>query len=269
MLYQSAHVSLGVRCSSSKSVRRVAHCVRISSGSVPGAAASCWRFSSSRGSVSCSRFRSPRPNSRANPCLAPSHALVVAAATTVPGECHQLKQALHQHPSAPLAHLQPNDRTAQLTAPLRFSQQLSADHLVLELREDERGLDDVADRGRADRFPESAGDLHATRSYSWISPPRILWRRIRAAAARRPPGAAPAVRRPSTPKNAPAAPFSRPGAGTPDRSSVPSRTSDPARHGCSPSANQQVSRLRAVLEPHRAATRLRKVAATGTGWDHV
>lgn len=43
----------------------------------------------------------------------------------------------------------------------------------------------------------------------------------------------------------------RPGAGTPDRSSVPSRTSDPARHGCSLPANQQVSRLRAVLEPHR------------------
>ncbi len=35
--------------------------------------------------------------------------------------------------------------------PMRFSQQLLADHLVLELREDERGLDDVADRGRADR----------------------------------------------------------------------------------------------------------------------
>ena len=27
-----------------------------------------------------------------------------------------------------------------------------------------------------------AGDCHAARSYSWISPPRTLWRRIRAAA---------------------------------------------------------------------------------------
>ena len=34
---------------------------------------------------------------------------------------------------------------------LRFSQQLSCDHLVLELHEDEHGFDDVADRGRADR----------------------------------------------------------------------------------------------------------------------
>jgi hypothetical protein len=50
-----------------------------------------------------------------------------------------------------------------------------------------------------------------------------------------------------------AAPSSRLDAGTPDRSSVPSRTSDPARHGCSPPANQQVSRLRAVLEPHSRA----------------
>jgi hypothetical protein len=35
---------------------------------------------------------------------------------------------------------------------LRFSQQLSGDHLVLELREDECGFDDVADRGRTDRY---------------------------------------------------------------------------------------------------------------------
>ena len=42
-------------------------------------------------------------------------------------------------------------QTYWLDLSLRFSQQLSADHLVLELREDERGLDDVADRGRADR----------------------------------------------------------------------------------------------------------------------
>ena len=32
---------------------------------------------------------------------------------------------------------------------MRFSQRLSADHLVLELREDKRGPGDVADRGRA------------------------------------------------------------------------------------------------------------------------
>ena len=32
---------------------------------------------------------------------------------------------------------------------MRFSQRLSADHLVLELREDKRGFGDVADRGRA------------------------------------------------------------------------------------------------------------------------
>src|SRR5712691_657606 len=36
------------------------------------------------------------------------------------------------------------------TIALRFSQQLSADHLVLELREDEDRFDDVADRGRAE-----------------------------------------------------------------------------------------------------------------------
>ena len=34
---------------------------------------------------------------------------------------------------------------------VRFSQRVSADHLVLELHEDERGFYDVADRGRADR----------------------------------------------------------------------------------------------------------------------
>ena len=33
---------------------------------------------------------------------------------------------------------------------VRFSQQLSADHLVFELREDECGFDDVADRSRAE-----------------------------------------------------------------------------------------------------------------------
>jgi hypothetical protein len=32
---------------------------------------------------------------------------------------------------------------------MRFSQRVSADHLVLELREDKRGFGDVADRGRA------------------------------------------------------------------------------------------------------------------------
>jgi hypothetical protein len=58
------------------------------------------------------------------------------------------------------------------------------------------------------------------------------------------------------PKGCPAAgcrtgPGRRPGAGTPDRLSVPSRTSDPARHGCSLPANQQVSRLRAVSSSRR------------------
>src|SRR4051794_38608584 len=33
---------------------------------------------------------------------------------------------------------------------LKFSQRLSADHLVFELHQDERGFGDVADRGRAD-----------------------------------------------------------------------------------------------------------------------
>jgi hypothetical protein len=56
-----------------------------------------------------------------------------------------------------------------------------------------------------------------------------------------------------------AAPSSRLDAGTPDRSSVPSRTSDPARHGCSPPANQQVSRFAPYWNPTAAL-------AAGDGW---
>src|SRR6266702_5115712 len=41
--------------------------------------------------------------------------------------------------------------SALLEEVMRFSQQVSADHLVLELHENERGFYDVADRGRADR----------------------------------------------------------------------------------------------------------------------
>ncbi len=59
-------------------------------------------------------------------------------------------QVLHDFEPRVVFDLEPVD-SVTVTMLMRFSQQLSADHLVLELREDERGLDDVADRGRADR----------------------------------------------------------------------------------------------------------------------
>ena len=53
----------------------------------------------------------------------------------------------------PLAHGFAGDQGTDPGKPLRFSQRLSVDHLVLKLHEDECGFDDVADRGRTDWPP--------------------------------------------------------------------------------------------------------------------
>jgi pimeloyl-ACP methyl ester carboxylesterase len=86
---------------------------------------------------------------------ASTHIVVAAGATSKGQLAHRSTVALADQLGTPVVEF-PGDHGGFVALPeqcgrvLRFSQQLSADHLVLELHQDEDGLCDVADRGRAD-----------------------------------------------------------------------------------------------------------------------